>query len=199
MLGTEGIFALLTIMFGLLELFFGFRIFRVLVVIAGAFVGFYYGPMLATALGGSAPDARAAVIFAILGAVILGLLAWFVFSAVVFLWGASIGYSLGLAAFSYAALPALLIAVAFGILAVLFQRFLIVLLTSLNGAWLVAASGAFFLGFLALPPGLYLDRSWPLPANLRVPLLIITLLLAILGSIVQFRSSVPKTQQIRRF
>jgi hypothetical protein len=110
----------------------------------------------------------------------------------VFLWALAAGYTLGLAAFGDHFLAVLITALVLAILAVIFQRFIIVVLMALNGAWLVVVSVASLLGYVATPPGLYLfNQPLLLAASSRAPLLVLTLVLAAIGAAYQFRRLGP--------
>ena len=173
---------LLLLAFGLLLLFFGFPLFRLLVVLAGAAVGFSYGPGLLTALTARPVEPWMALAAAVVAAVVLGLLAWLAYWVVVFLWGAGFGFEV-VAAAGDSLLLALLAATLLGILAVIFQRVLIVILTALSGAWLVVVAGA---GLIGLLPATRLRFEVPEPW-----VLIAVVVLALVGVVAQFRRAAP--------
>ncbi|HEX7003108.1 MAG TPA: hypothetical protein VF168_02860 [Trueperaceae bacterium] len=173
---------LLLLAFGLLLLFFGFPLFRFLVVLGGAAVGFAYGPSLLTALTARPVEPWMALAAALVAAVVLGLLAWLAYWAVVFLWGAGIGFQLAAGA-TDAVLLALLAAVVLGILAVIFQRVMIVLLTAFSGAWFTVTAGAGLLGFVDAPAVRF---DYPAPW-----VLVVVTVLAAVGVVAQFRRSGP--------
>lgn len=179
---TSTLQLLVLLAFGLLLLFFGYPLFRILVVLAGAAVGWTYGPALLTGLTGRPVEPWMALSAALVAAVVLGLLAWLAFWAVVFLWGAGIGYAILDAASTTLLLP-LLGGLVVGVLTVVFQRILIVTLTALSGAWIAAISGAALVG-LTPPRGPRFDAVEPL-------LLIVVLVLTLVGAIAQFRRAVP--------
>ncbi|MEX2542665.1 MAG: hypothetical protein WD314_12705 [Trueperaceae bacterium] len=179
---TSTLQLLVLLAFGLLQLFFGYPLFRILVVLAGAAVGWTYGPAMLTGLTGRPVEPWMALSAALVAAVVLGLLAWLAFWAVVFLWGAGIGYSILDAASATLLLP-LLGGLVIGVLAVVFQRILIVTLTALSGAWVTTISAAALVGMTA-PRGPRFDTVEPL-------LLIVVLVLAVVGAIAQFRRAVP--------
>jgi hypothetical protein len=180
--GTVQLLVLLA--FGLLQLFFGYPLFRFLVILAGAAVGFAYGPALLTGLTGRPAEPWMALSVALVAAIVLGLLAWLAFWVIVFLWGASIGYSVTDAASATFLLP-ILGALVLGVLAVVFQRILIVALTALSGAWLTAVTAGALVG-LAPARTLRFEVVDPL-------FLLVVLGLAAVGAVVQFRRSVPRS------
>ena len=171
---------LLLVAFGLLLLFFGFPLFRFLVVLGGAAMGFAYGPALVTGLTARPVEPWMALASAVVAAVVLGLLAWLAYWVVIFLWGAGIGYEIVLSA-SENLLLALLAAVVLGVLAVIFQRVMIVVLTSFAGAWLTVAAGAVLIGLL---PETRIRFGYPEPW-----MLVAVTALAAVGVVVQFRRS----------
>lgn len=173
---------LLLLAFGLLLLFFGYPLFRLLVVLAGAAIGFTYGPELLTALTARPAEPWMALAAALLAAVVLGLLAWLAFWVVVFLWGAAFGFEIAAAATDGVWLP-LLAALVLGVLSVLFQRVLIVALTALTGAWLTIVAGAALVGLLpGVLPRFEVTEAW---------VLIAVTVLAFAGAVTQFRRAGP--------
>jgi hypothetical protein len=181
-LDTAVLQLLLLLAFGLLQLFFGYQLFRLLVVVAGAAFGFTYGPALLTGVTGRPVEPWMALSAAVVAAVVLGLLAWLAFWALVFLWGASLGFTVADAATQNFFLP-LLAAVVLGVLAVVFQRVLIVALTALSGALLTVVSAAALIGVAPLTT-FRLDALHPWLAG-------VALVLAVIGAILQFRRAVP--------
>lgn len=171
---------LLLLALGLLQLFFGYPLFRLLVVLAGAALGYAYGPLLLTGLTARPVEPWMALVAALIAALILGLLAWLAFWTVVFLWGAALGFSVADPLTVSPWLP-LLAALLLGILAVVFQRLLIVVLTSLSGAWLTVTSGAALVGIGGVPRlGYGAGDPWSSA---------VILALAAVGALVQFRRS----------
>lgn len=151
------------IVFGLVQVFLGYRLFRVLIGVIGALIGFFHAPDIIALVTGEAPGIAVGVGLA----VAFALLAWYVFWLAVFAWGASIGYAAAVATFGQLPWLALVVGLVVGGLAMLFQRVLIVLLTALNGAWLVVAGIAFLLAQIALPPrwGRFISSRMPPPCS----------------------------------
>jgi hypothetical protein len=183
---------LVLIVFGLAQVFLGYRLFRVLVGLIGALIGFFYAPDIIALVTGEAPGIAVAVAVGLGLAVVFALLSWYVFWLAVFAWGASVGYAAAVSAFGELPWLALVVGLVVGGLAMLFQRVLIVLLTAMNGAWLVVAGIAFLLGQIALPPrGLAFDPRLDIHDPVAMWLIIITLVLAAVGAIYQFRDAAP--------
>jgi hypothetical protein len=192
MRSVPGLAPIVLVIFGLLQLFFGYRLFRILIGILGAVIGFFYAPEIVAMVTGAAPSTAVALVIGAGVAVAFALVAWYVFWAAVFVWGATVGYAAGVATTGGQAWLALLIALVVGGLAVLFQRVLIVLLASLNGAWLVVSGGAFIFGQLARAPrGLAFDPLPDIGAPVSIWLVVATLALAVVGAVYQFRDSKP--------
>lgn len=187
---THPLVVIALLVFGLVQVFFGYRLFRVLIGVIGALFGFFYAPEIIALATGETPAIAVTVAVGVGLAIAFALVAWYVFWLAVFVWGAALGYSAGVSAFGDMPWLALLAAVVVGGLAVMFQHVLIVLLTALNGAWLLVSGIAFLLGQIASPPrGLPFDPRIELAEPASVALLAVTLLLAALGAIYQFRDT----------
>ncbi|MDZ7704280.1 MAG: hypothetical protein U5L04_07360 [Trueperaceae bacterium] len=170
---------------GALELFYGYRIIRLLVAAAGVVVGFRTGPDLYTFVFGTVAGDLTTLGFALTGAVLFGLLAYYAFWAAVFLWGMYTGYLFGLSFFRGALFSALLLGASVGIVAALFERVIIALLTALYGGWLISSSLFTLFGYLSGPPGILVPQPRQLPTEEALLLLGTTVALAALGSAVQ--------------
>lgn len=169
---------------GLAFLLFGFQFFRVLVVFAAAAAGFAWGPVVVAQVTGTQPGPAVALGSAVALAVLFALLAWLLYQAAVFLWGATVGF----AAVAYAGggeVLALIVGLGVGALALVFVRPVLVALTALTGAWLLVSAGLAALGAPPATPGLSPVASGWVP-------LAITVVLAVLGAIAQLRASRPR-------
>jgi hypothetical protein len=182
--GNLGLIALGAIALGLVQCFFGYRIFRVILGITG----FILGGLLAGYLVNSLTQSQLlSVIGALIGA---GLMAG-LYKVGVFLIGALFG---GMAVSALFALVGgspptwvvVILAIVVGVLAVLFQKLMIVMATSFLGSWWAVSGIAAIMGVIQLPslqgfpPGL---RSAP------AGWLIGWFVLGIVGFIVQYRSA----------
>jgi hypothetical protein len=180
------------LVFGLVQVFFGYRLFRVLIGVIGALFGFFYAPEIFALATGEVPGIAVSVAVGIGLAIAFALIAWYVFWLAVFVWGAALGYAAGVSAFGDSPWLALVTGVVVGGLAMMFQHVLIVVLTALNGAWLVVSGIAFLFGQIASPPrGLPFDPQIDLSEPGSVAFLAVTLLLASVGAIYQFRDTTP--------
>lgn len=147
-LPSNDVLALLAIAVGVLGCFFGYRILKVMLgvmgFIAGAAGGWQAG--LAFAPGNTGVAAIVALICGIIGAV---LCIWLFFLGI-FLLGASSGAIVANALFGTGTsqpqpLIILGFAIVFGIVAILIQKFMIILSTAFSGAYLIAAGVLHFM------------------------------------------------------
>jgi len=131
---------------GVLDVFFGYRIFKVTLAIVGGLIGVVLGQAAATALAlGPGGQIAAMVVGALLGAG----LAFLLYIAAVFVAGFGFGATLGmllLANFHHmvALLTGLVLGVIGGFLAVKVQRILIILSTALLGSFRAILALSFF-------------------------------------------------------
>lgn len=186
--GNLGLIALGAIALGLVQCFFGYRIFRVILGITG----FILGGLLAGYVVYNLTESQLlSIIAGLVGALIgAGLMAGF-YKLGVFLIGALFG---GMAVSALFALVGgspptwvvVILAIVVGVLAVLFQKLMIVMATSFLGSWWAVSGIAAIMGVIQLPslqgfpPGL---RSAP------AGWLIGWFVLGIVGFIVQYRSA----------
>jgi len=183
--------AAVLLVWGLLDCFFGYRIFRVAIALLGALV---LG-LLATAAAGQAGCSEAVCWVALAAGAVIGLvLSFSLFLVGVFLAGFSLGYVvvLALVPFTGPAATQLIGAVAgavCGLLAMVMQRFLICAATAFGGAFRVALAAACFVDGVdwqacfrnpELTPSVLVSRWW-------VPVLMLGL--GLCGLLVQLRST----------
>ena len=171
-------------LFGLLEVFAGYRLFRVLVVLLGVLTGLTFGPQVyATLVGGTVDNTMASLLVSFIAAVVFGVLVFYAYGAGVFLWAGLVGYTVAGAYLDGPLFP-LVVGVVFGLLVTLLERPLIILVASLHGAWLALVATS-----VLVSPGMAIT---PLPAALQAPalsdqplLLVAGVFLALAGIIVQ--------------
>jgi hypothetical protein len=188
----ESLLVVALVIFGLVQMFYGYRLFRILVGVIGALFGFFYAPEIIALATSEVPGTAVAVAIGVGFAVVFALVAWYVFWLAVFAWGASLGYVAGASAFGDSPLLAALTALVVGGLAMLFQRVLIVLLSALNGAWLSVSGIAFLLGQIASPPrGLPFEPLLDFSKPVSVWLIAIALVFAAVGAYYQFLDTAP--------
>jgi hypothetical protein len=173
---------------GVLDCFFGYRIFRITLAVLGGLIGVVFGQAAGAALGwGAGGEIGGLVVGGLLGAG----LAWLLYIAAVFVAGFLFGATLGillLANFNHmvALLSGIVIGVIGGFLAVKLQRVLIMLSTALLGAFRAMLALSFFtsrmdwLYYFQHPdqmPALIDNNAWMFPSILA---------LAAVGVIAQF-------------
>jgi len=176
------------IAWGVLDCFFGYRIFKITLAVLGGLIGVVFGQAAGTALGmGTTGEISGLVLGGLLGAG----LAFLLYIAAVFVAGFLFGAALGillLANFNHmvALLSSAVLGVIGGFLAVKLQRGLIILSTALVGAFRAILALSFFtsrmdwLYYLRNPnqmPALIDNNTWMFPAILA---------LAAVGVIAQF-------------
>ncbi|MCX7012224.1 MAG: TMEM198/TM7SF3 family protein [Candidatus Sumerlaeota bacterium] len=134
---------------GVVQCFFGYRVFKLVL----ALVGFLLGGTLAGACGYALSDGEAAiaVIAGVIGGAIGSALMVALFFVGVFVMGALLGYVLGMVLSGVGGSspePAVLLSLAVigGIVAIIFQKLMIILTTSFGGSWMVVTGIAYFIG-----------------------------------------------------
>jgi hypothetical protein len=173
---------------GVLDCFFGYRIFKITLAVLGGLIGVVFGQAAGAALGlGAAGEIGGLLVGGLLGAG----LAWLLYVAAVFVAGFLFGATLGillLANFNHmvALLSGIVIGVIGGFLAVKLQRVLIMLSTALLGAFRAMLALSYFtsrmdwLYYFQHPeqmPALIDNNAWMFPSILA---------LAAVGVIAQF-------------
>lgn len=165
------------LVWGLLDVFFGYRIFKVTLAVLGGLLGLGAGHALAVAAGfGQGGQIAALLVGALLGAG----LAFLLYIAAVFVAGFGFGATLGLLLLAnyhhtVALLAGLVLGVIGGFLAVKVQRVLIVLSTALLGSFRAVLAATYFtrhldwLFYFRQPdqmPALIEGNGWIFPAVL---------------------------------
>lgn len=137
------------VLLSLLLCFFGYRMFRFVLAIAG----FLIGALFVAGFGFTLTDGKEIVVIliaAVAGGLIIGALFLFLYSAGVFLVGAIFGILLfsGIIGFvngNTSLILYILPALVGGILALLLQKFIIILITSFTGAWVSVMAVLYFI------------------------------------------------------
>ena len=195
----DGLTAAAAILFGLLCCFWGFRMFRVILGI----LGFAIGAMLVGQFVYNLTDGGMVltVIAAIFGGIIGSALVLFVYFIGIFMIGAAAAYLLlnmlaSPAGFAGNTAVAVIVAVIGGILALIFQKFIIIVSTAFIGAWCFV-SGLFYFFGSGIHPLEINELPWILQ-NYYYPqfyvMLAFCLLLGIAGCIFQYRLSARESE-----
>ena len=167
------------ITWGILDCFFGYRVFKITLAVVGGLVGLAAGHGAATALG---LGETAALVSMVVGAVLGGVLAFMLYIAAVFIAGFGFGATLGMLLLAnYQQMVSLLVGVITGIiggfLAVKAQRILIILSTSLLGSFRAILALSYFthqldwLFYFRQPeqmPALIEGNTWMFPSILAL-------------------------------
>ncbi len=163
---------------GLALLLAGYPLFRVLVVLLGALVGFTYGPEILALLMQDTPPAVLAWLAAGVAALLLALVSWQLFWLAVVLYGVYAGYGIGMALIDnvWIAMGA---GVVVALLALALGRLGLIVATALVGAWLLVNVGLLVFGLdHPLPVGDPQAAPWAWGA---------VVVLGLLGTLVQGR------------
>jgi hypothetical protein len=190
MLGQFGNWvAVLGIVLGAIECFFGYRIFKIILGITGFLVGAFLGVILASA---SSQSQVIVLLAGLVGGIVGAVLAVVFYFIGIFLIGAVVGAVLGYVLFGLIStnpqsVVILILAVIAGIVAVIFQKFMIIVSTAFGGAWGVVSGVASLAGLAigALDPQ---ALSYLRPRTLY-PLILCWLALGLVGVVVQYRSA----------
>ena len=176
------------IAWGLLDCFFGYRIFKLTITLFGAFAGAIFGQAAGAALGfGVGGEIGGLVVGALLGAG----LAYLLYLAAVFAAGFGFGATLGMMLLAnyhhmVAVLTGCVLGVIGGIAAVKLQKSVLILSTAVLGAFRATVATMFFTNrldwifYFRQPqqiPALISGNAWLLPA---------VILLAAVGAVAQF-------------
>jgi len=187
----SGALAFLSIVFGMLACFWGYRIFRTVLGILGFLLGawlFYQAGLYF----GAGTVLR--IILAIFGGLIGASLSVAFFFVGIFILGAAGGWHAGMllwgaAGTEFMILVPIALALIGGLLALFFQRVAIVISTSLIGAWTIVSGGFYLMGSGVLPTTLVRNPGMLLKglSETRPVVLISWLALALAGTFYQFR------------
>ncbi len=176
------------IAWGLLDCFFGYRVFKVTLAVVGGLLGLFLGQACSIALG---LGAGAEVIVMIVGGLLGASVAFLLYKGAVFVAGFGFGATLGVLLLTHyndmvALMSGIVLGIVGGFLAVKLQRVLIILSTALLGSFRTILAIAYFTGkvdwiyYYQQPqqmPALIDNNAWMLPSVLG---------LAVVGAIAQF-------------
>jgi hypothetical protein len=190
--GSTILVALIYIGFGLLNCFFGYRLFRILLAVYGFVLGALAGVIVASSL--AAGQTLWLIVGAIAGGIIGAVLMIVLFFVGVFVIGALAGALLASAigtviGVHMPTVVVIIVAIVVGIIALIAQRVVLILATAFGGAWAAVAGGVMLftgqslagLGIVAGPV------TWEGARAGMLVVLIVWLVLGIAGTVVQFR------------
>ncbi len=182
-----------SIVFGAVQCFFGYRIFKIVL----GMMGFLFGGVLASIIGYAvSQEVAVAVISGLVGGFIGAVLMVALYFVGIFLIGALFGGILAGVLFAAAQTspePAVLIvaAVFAGIIALVFQKFIIIVSTAFNGAWAVVSGIGHFTTDTDFTDITELVRA---EATQLYVVILCSLALGIVGVIVQYRTAPAKEE-----
>ena len=187
----------LAIPIGLLQCFFGYRIFKFIL----ALTGFLIGSAMAATIGYNASQQEVVALLAgLVGGFIGAALMVLLYFVGIFLLGAFVGAALGTMLFAMAEtnpIPFVLfiLAAIVGVLALVFQKFMIIIATAFGGAWNVVIGIAYFTTGAIDPTNI--EASFSSGGTLTYIIVLCWLALGITGVIVQYKSAPPKEEEPR--
>lgn len=184
-----------SIVVGAFQCFFGYRIFKVML----GLTGFLIGGTLAAATGYAVSQEEAvAVLAGLVGGFVGASLMVTLYFIGIFLIGALLGGMLGAVLFAVAESspePAvlLILAVIAGVVALIFQKFMIVLSTGFGGAWNVVIGMAYFT--TGAIDTTNLERMLRSGGNHLYAILLCWVALGIVGVVVQYKTTPARKQE----
>jgi len=188
--------ALLSIAFGLLNCFFGYRLFKFMLGVYGFLLGALVGALVAGGVAGG--QAWVLIVGAVIGGIVGAALMVLLYLVGVFVVGAVAGMLLANAVgavlgIDMPTLVVIILAVVVGIVALILQRVVLVLATAFSGAWAVVGGGAALFSGQAVSLNLFSPSgSWLGEGAWLLIVLAAWLLLGIVGAFVQFRTTADK-------
>jgi hypothetical protein len=189
----SGIIAgLVLFLLGILNCFFGYKFFKVLLGVAGFIIGGYICGRIAYAIN---PTESFAIAVGVIGGIIIAVTAFIFYYAGIFLAGALLGLTVAVSLkldFDNITNLALILVLVIsgGILAVIFQKFMIIISTSFSGAFFVINSIFYTYNFFT---GKHYDLEKHFAYiktnnNLYLVIILISVILGIAGIIFQYRT-----------
>lgn len=179
---------LLGIIVGAIQCFFGYRIFKFVLVLTGFIVG---GALAGGIAYGNSPEPAVAVLIGLAGGLIGALLMAALYFVGIFLFGAILGGVVGTAVFAAAQsnpepMVLLILGIIGGVIALIFQKLMIILSTAFGGAWNVVTGIAYFATGAIDPANV--ERLFRPGASHRFASILCWLVLGSVGVIYQYRS-----------
>ncbi len=189
--GTAILVAIISIAFGLLNCFFGYRIFRFLLGVYGFVLGAVIGAVVASNVSGG--QTLWLVVGAIVGGLVGAGLMVLLYFVGVFVVGALAGVLLaGLvgtaAGVTVPIVVVIIVAVVLGVVALILQRVVLILATAFSGAWAAVAGAETLITGRTVTFELVTRSLTQQPTSSALLFILVAwLVLGILGAVVQFR------------
>jgi len=186
---TLAIIAAASILIGAIQCFLGYRLLKIILGLTGFFIG---GVAAAAIAGDMTKETVVILIAGLVGGVVGAILMVAAYFVGVFVVGACLGYVGGAAAMGALGLhfdPLFLIvpAVLGGVLALVFQKFMVVVSTAFGGSWGVVAGLGYFLNSAIDPRDPV--GTFRLDGGLRTALVVSWVVLGVLGIFSQLKST----------
>lgn len=189
---TGIIAGLVLFLVGVLNCFFGYKFFKVILAAAGFIIGGYICGRIAYAIN---PTESFAIVSGVIGGIIIAVIVFVFYYAGIFLAGALLGLSIAMSLklnFDNVTNLAILIVLVIsgGILALIFQKFMIIISTAFTGAFLIVNSVFYTYNY-------YTGHRFEVEQyfeyvrthdNVYLVLILISIILGIAGIIFQYRS-----------
>ena len=185
----------LSILVGAVQCFFGYRLFKIILGLTGFLLGGALGGAVGYAIW---PQEVAALAACLVGGIIGAAVLVGLYFIGVFLIGALLGGVLGQVFFAAAEINPqpvvmLIVAVIVGVVALIFQRLMVIVSTGFGGAWIVVVGIAYFTtGAIDLTN---LERMYRSGGGLTYAMLLCWIALGIIGVIVQYKSAPAEGQE----
>lgn len=176
---------------GVASCFYGSKIFKILLVVLGFFVGAYFAGRFGTFI---TDDSNIIIVAAIAGGILVGIVVLFFYYVGIFLSGAAIVYivssyfNLNLNNMDHIIILVLICAIG-GVLALIFHDMILTFLTAIIGAWSITNGVGYFIYLLKYKGESFTSYIGFVKGNISIFYLIIlfTVILSILGIISQFK------------
>jgi len=186
------VFIGLGILVGALQCFFGYRLFQFIL----GLIGFLLGSALTVAIGTTySIDVIPVLLLGLVGGFIGAALMVALYYVGVFVIGSFLGSILGVALYAVAEsspdpVALLILAVISGVMALIFQKFMIIVSTGFGGAWIVVIGIAYFIADTLYLSSL--ELTFTSGGSIIYAILLCWLAFGFAGVIVQYRSSPKK-------
>ena len=188
----------LSILFGAVQCFFGYRIFKIIL----GLMGFLIGGVLAAAMGFAVSEQEIiALVSGLVGGIIGAALMVVLYFVGIFLIGAFLGGVLGTVLFAVAEtypepVVLLILAVITGVIALIFQKFMIIVATGFGGAWSVVTGIAYFTTGAIDPTNL--ESMFRADGSQLYIIVLCWIALGTVGVVVQYLSAPPPKEEESR-
>jgi hypothetical protein len=175
------------IAWGLLDVFFGYKIFKITLAVLGGLVGGVFGQAAGGALS---PGNMGQILGFVIGALLGAGLAWLLYIAAVFLAGFGFGATLGILLLSHfnhmvAMLSGCVLGIIGGFVAVKMQQMLIILSTALIGSFRTIVAVGYFTSRLDWITYFQNPQKLPILIDTNTWMFPAIIVLAVLGVVVQ--------------